>query len=57
MPVWLIPIIINLGSRVIDMMFDRIEQLPPEKKSKVLNKIEKQDEKNSKKAEEQHEKH
>ena len=44
-PVWAIPLIVKVASRVIDMAFDATEKQPTEKKEAVYDKIMKKDRK------------
>lgn len=45
LPAVLIPLLIQVGSKLIDMAFDYIEKMPVEKASKVLDKVEKNEKK------------
>ena len=45
LPVWAIPLIVKVASRVIDMAFDATEKQPIEKKEVVYDKIMKKDRK------------
>lgn len=38
-PVFLIPIIVQVATKLIDMAFDKVGKLPPDKQAKVTNKI------------------
>jgi hypothetical protein len=49
-PSVLIPILVQIGSRLVDMAFDQIEALPTEKQTECLDKIEKNDKKKLEKA-------
>jgi hypothetical protein len=42
-PLWAIPLLTKVASRVIDMAFDAIEQQPEDKKEAVYDKIMKKD--------------
>jgi hypothetical protein len=44
-PPMLIPLLIKIGSKLVDMAFNKLESLPTEKKSKCLDKIEANDKK------------
>jgi hypothetical protein len=45
LPVWAIPLIVKVASKVIDLAFDQTEKQPQEKKDQVYDKIMKQDRK------------
>lgn len=49
-PPVLIPILIQIGSKLVDMAFDNIGKLPTEKQTECLDKIEKNDKKKLAKA-------
>ena len=52
-PVWAIPIIVQIGSKLIDLAFKEIGCITcPEKQAKVMDKIEKNDKKAQLKKEE-----
>lgn len=51
MPLWLIPIIIRVGAWAVDKAFDYIDNLPAEKQTKVLDKVEADDKKKLEKQE------
>ncbi len=43
MPVWLIPLIVQVGSKVIEMAFNAATKKSPEQQVQIFDKIEKKD--------------
>ena len=44
-PVWMLPLIIQIATRTIKYAFDKLDELPEEKKSLCLDKIDENDKK------------
>ena len=44
-PVQLIPLFVRIGTMLVDRAFKALDTVPPDKKSEVLDKIEKNDKK------------
>ena len=57
MPVWLIPLIVQLGSKLIEEAFKQLGKKCPEDQVKIFDKIEKKDRELTHKMREHYEKH
>jgi hypothetical protein len=57
MPVWLIPLIVEVGSRLIEIGFKHLGKKCPQDQVKIFDKIEKKDNQLTQKMRETYEKH